>query len=279
MGADEVIVVDDASPERDGDWVEENFPMVEVLRNVRNLGFGRTVIKGVEAAGKMNKRTEKQRNRETKEYVILLNQDVNPDKNILKYLREDFEDESVFGVSFAEQQYGPTRGVFRDGLIVHESVDPIPKKLSRTFWVNGGSCAIRKKYWNELGGFNPIYDPGYWEDIDLSYRAHKRGWKVLWDPRAKVEHVRESTFGGKYYDQHYKRRVQERNHLLFNWLNLEDRGLRGKFYFSLLKRIAQHPGYLRIVWMACIQLLRSGRGVKRENDSPIKDFEILKILN
>lgn len=246
----EVIVVDDASPTDDGDWVENVFKAklskkkslaLKVLRNERNLGFVRTVIKGVNAS--------------KGDIIVLLNQDVKPSRRILTYLEEDFQDPEVFGVSLAEQRFGPTRGLFKNGMWVHEPIVPIPKQIVETFWVNGGSGAVRKLFWDELGGFGPVFDPGYWEDIDLSFRARKRGWKILWDSRAKVEHESESTFGGPHYDQVFKRRIQERNHLIFNWRSIEGLPQWSSHIFYLLRRIISHPGYLRIVFTACIHLL------------------------
>lgn len=234
IGADEVLVVD-ASPENDGDYVRKFFPKVKVIDFKENPGFGSNVNLGV-------KKSEG-------DVVLLLNQDVKPGKDVLKILEQDFQDSLLFGVSFAEQKYGPSKMVFKDGFLGHEPILPLPKKIYATMWISGGSSAVRKKFWEELGGFDKVYDPGYWEDVDLSYRAQKKGWKVLWDPRISVFHESESSFGGKHYDQVYKSRIQERNHLIFNWkfLKLEQWPLH---LFNLLKRIFLHPGYLRVVFLA-----------------------------
>ena len=240
VGADEVICVDDASPTEDYKFIQENFPQIKVLKNPTNLGFGRTVNKGVAAA--------------KGDIVILLNQDVKPQTDILKFLKTDFKNPQVFGVSLAEAQYGPTRGVFKDGYLMHEPIDPRPSQLTSTFWVSGGSGAFRRSMWDRLGGFDPIYEPGYWEDLDLSWQAHRQGWQVLWDPRAQVEHVHEQSFGGVHFDQAYKHQLQERNHLLFNWKNLTDPELRRAHLLRVIKRAISHPGYLKIVLMALQKL-------------------------
>ncbi|PJE58197.1 MAG: glycosyltransferase family 2 protein, partial [Candidatus Portnoybacteria bacterium CG10_big_fil_rev_8_21_14_0_10_36_7] len=44
-----------------------------------------------------------------------------------------------------------------------------------------------------LNGFDELYSPFYWEDIDLSYRAWKTGYTVLFDPQVLVEHHHETT--------------------------------------------------------------------------------------
>ena len=33
----------------------------------------------------------------------------------------------------------------------------------------------------------------YWENIDLCYRATKRGYQILWEPESNVVHKHEST--------------------------------------------------------------------------------------
>ncbi len=263
IGADEVVIVDDASPEDDYVFVKTNFPQVKVFKNNKNLGFGETINRGVRES--------------TGEILILLNQDVTPHPDILKYLKSDFQDPQVFGVSLAESQYGPTTGEFSNGFISHRQLKNRPDHLSSTFWVSGGSGAVRKSYWNQLGGFDPLYSPGYWEDVDLSYRAHKRGWQVLWDPRAQVEHVHEQAFGGQHFNQSYKRLIQERNHLLFNWKNLQDRGLLAKHFEHLVARMLQHPGYLRVIFMAIQRLPMLLKSRSNLSKVTIPDRQILQL--
>jgi GT2 family glycosyltransferase len=76
----------------------------------------------------------------------------------------------------------------------------------------------------KLGGMDHLYRPAYWEDIDLSYRAWKRGWEVLFEPESKVHHEPESTnidaFGKKRI-----RKIASKNQLLFVWKNIHDRKL------------------------------------------------------
>ena len=261
VGANEVIVGDDASPENDAEFVKQHFPRVKVYRNEKNLGFGSNVNRGFE---------------QTKgEIIILLNQDVSPSSDIIKYLKQDFKDPLVFGVSLAEQKFGPTKGIFKNGYVGHQPVEPVPKHITPSFWVSGGSGAFRKAYWDELGGFDPIYDPGYWEDIDISYRAQKKGWKILWDPKAKVLHEREQSFSGKHFNQMFKRRIQERNHLLFNWKNLQDQKLTKQHIWALLNRTFNNPGYLRILLMALLKLPMLLKSREKLNLSPISDRGLL----
>ena len=57
-----------------------------------------------------------------------------------------------------------------------------------------GACFIcRRELFFELGGFDEIYTPYAWEDLDLAYRAWKRGYKVIYEPMAVCYHKREAT--------------------------------------------------------------------------------------
>ncbi len=101
----------------------------------------------------------------------------------------------------------------------------------------------------ELGGMDEkLLSPLYWEDLDLSYRAQKRGYELLWEPKAMVTHEHESTV--KKLPIRYVQRIQERNQLLFIWKNLTSRILFRKHIIGLLKRAATHPGYLLIIFSA-----------------------------
>lgn len=234
LPAMEVIVMDDASPENDIEFLQQNFPQVKAYRNEKNFGFGTNVNRGVAKA--------------TGDIIILLNLDARPAPDLLSHLEQHFLDPKVFAVSFAEQEHGPSRMIFKDGYISHQPILPIPATTSSTFWVSGGSGAFRRSTWNELGGLDPIYDPFYWEDVDLCIRASQSGYQLLWEPQARVEHHHESTIG-KHIKPTFKTRIQERNHLLITWKHMTLAQWPVHVFF-LIKRMIQHPGYLRIMTMA-----------------------------
>ena len=45
----------------------------------------------------------------------------------------------------------------------------------------------------ELGGFDEIYHPGYYEDTDLCFKLHERGLKTIYEPRSRVVHVQHGS--------------------------------------------------------------------------------------
>jgi N-acetylglucosaminyl-diphospho-decaprenol L-rhamnosyltransferase len=55
-------------------------------------------------------------------------------------------------------------------------------------WVSGSCFMVRRDAWDELRGFDEAYFM-YAEDLDLCWRAHRAGWKVAFEPAARVVHV------------------------------------------------------------------------------------------
>lgn len=62
-----------------------------------------------------------------------------------------------------------------------------------TFW--GGCGAIRKKVFEEMGGFNQKrYTKPSIEDIELGYRIRKKGYRILLDKDMQVKHLKKWEF-------------------------------------------------------------------------------------
>jgi len=55
-------------------------------------------------------------------------------------------------------------------------------------WVSGSCFLVRREAWVALGGFDEAYFM-YAEDVDLCWRAKRAGWKVAFEPAARVMHA------------------------------------------------------------------------------------------
>jgi len=205
---DEIIVVDDCSTDDSVEWLKKEFKLQEdstqssefnifskvqkekslnivVIQNVQNLRFAANCNRGVEHA--------------KNELIFLLNTDVIPFPDVLTYLLPHFDDKNVFGVGCIEKEVINGKEVaggknilnFARGMFIHNRAPNM--ESGETAWVSGGSGIFDKEKWNILKGFDVAYAPAYWEDVDLSFRARERGWKVLFESRAKVNHNHEST--------------------------------------------------------------------------------------
>lgn len=218
----EIIVVDDASGEQIAEEVESKFKNVIVVKRDKNEGFAKTVNVGI------------QKTKGT--YIMLLNSDVVlSDASYLKALNH-FKNKHVFAVSFAQkenngQTVGKNRIYFKNGFIRHERVIDLSSGLNA--WAEGGAAMFDKEKLAVLSNFDQIYSPFYWEDIDLSYRAYKRTWSVLFDPAIIVEHHHESTIG-KYFSQNKIKTIAYRNHFMFMWINISDRALLAQHFNQVM---------------------------------------------
>lgn len=216
MGIEEVVVVDDGSTDGSAEYLKREFPKVKLIEKVTNSGFSTTVNLGIKATDA--------------DVIVLLNTDVIPRQDFLTPLLAQFKDPQVFAVGCLDESIEDTgmvkrgRGVgkFTRGFLQHAcgEVD-----RTDTLWVNGGSGAFRKIIWEELGGMDEIYNPFYWEDIDLSYRAQKAGYKVLFEPKSVVIHRHNEGAINSFYTGEQIKIIAYRNQFLFVWKNITDTNL------------------------------------------------------
>jgi len=206
------------------------------------------------------------------EIIVLLNLDVVPEKDALEKILLDFGDENIFAVSFNEPKWSWAKIVWKNGFIEHEP----GRKINKTHisaWASGGSAAFRKSIWEKLGGFDEIYKPFYWEDIDLGYRAWKRGYKILWEPKAIVHHEHEAVIG-KHFSKGYIDFVSERNRLIFIWKNIIDPRMILEHKIWILWRL-RNPGFIKPLLAAKLKLpWVLPRKIKEWREMKISDREI-----
>ncbi|MGB9911231.1 MAG: glycosyltransferase family 2 protein [Microgenomates group bacterium] len=262
--SDEIIIVDDGSTDNSLKIIENlKIKKLKIIKNEKNLGFVYSVNRGVkEARG---------------EIVILLNNDVIPEKDFLKPLEEDFADSKVFAVSLGEPQWSWVRGIWQKGFIEHQPGGKT-QKPHISFWASGGSGAFRKDIWEKLGGMDNLYHPFYWEDVDLSYRAWKRGYKVIWDPRSVVYHKHEGTISR--FSKKYVSLIAERNRLLFIWKNITSPKMIFEHKFWLGMKLLTKPGYWCPFLMAVKKsYLIFSRRIKELKEKKVSDEEIFNYFN
>lgn len=208
----EIIVVDDASPDDTVAYLKTHFPQVKIVVNRQNERFAVSCNNGVKAA--------------KGEVVVLLNSDVAPKPGFLPPLLKHFKDNQVFAVSCLEidkdnQLSGRNRCAFKRGFLIHSAA---PVVAGENCWATGGSSAFDREKYLTLGGMDPLYKPAYWEDIDLSYQAGQKGWKILFEPKSQVYHHHETT-NVSVFGQRQMEQMAMRNQFLFVWKNIRGRRL------------------------------------------------------
>ena len=237
----EIVIVDDGSVDESVEWLlgegfleagDERFggaPNLRLIRNKSNIGFGETCNRGFETA--------------SNPLVFLLNNDVEADVNSIAPLVENFDDRSVFAAhcrvfeldAAHECGTGKLGGFARGFIRVHKSYVARPTTGSAanepdtnraplySMFAGGGSAMFDRGKFLEIGGFSPLLSPFYWEDVEISYRAWKRGYTVLYEPRSVTRHRLSSTIGK--LDRREVRKIEQRNRLIYHWIHLHDRAL------------------------------------------------------
>ncbi len=260
--ADEIIVVDDASQDQSISILEK-FSNIKLIKHEKNKGYGQSINDGVEASNG--------------DIVVFLNTDVCPHTDFLEPLLPYFDRKEVFAVNCHEPGRSWARGAFINGYFHHEPGSQT-ENSHISLYASGGSAAFSKEKFIQLGLYDPLYHPFYWEDTDISYRAWKRGWEVWWEPQAVVEHQTSSTIN-KYFSKQFKDFIVQRNELIFNWKNITDEDLFSQHKDAVIKRILMHPGYIRPFW-AALQKKRSiqERRKKEKSECTLLDKEIFSLF-
>jgi O-antigen biosynthesis protein len=276
----EILVVDNASEDGSVAFVRERFPRVKVLEMPWNLGFGGACNAGARAAAN--------------DIVMLLNNDMRVEPDFLSPLLEGFADEKVFSVSCqifftnpekAREETGLTQGWWESGsLRVRHRIDEGVKDLYPCFYGGGGSMAIDRRKFLELGGFDRLLAPFYLEDTDLGYMAWKRGWKVMYEPRSVVYHEHRGTIGRRFSAREIEL-VLEKNFILWSWKNIHEwPRLASHFFYcysgalvSVVFGKSPERPTLAGLWRACRQLPRAARSRWNARDlAAVDDIEAFR---
>lgn len=226
-GAWEVIVVDDAGQDETAEVVQRCCPEAILLRNEKNSGFSLTCNAGFAQA--------------VHPVVLCLNNDVRVSDGFLAPLLRHFDDQSVFAVTpdiiveHEQRNQGIVMGLYGKGNLKGSFASAEKKSAVRENLYAIGACvAYDRDKLMQLGGYAAdLYTPYLFEDVDLSYRAWKRGWRSLYEPGGAVRHLSSATINRQ--GKRKKRTIYFCNRFVFHWANLTDAGfLLKNFFFTIL---------------------------------------------
>lgn len=212
----QIIVVDDASQDGSQDFVKNTFKNITLVKMPKNVGFANAIAEGVKKA--------------KHDLILLLNSDVAPSDNFLKQAVAHFNksnSEKLFAVALCDRSHEDNKIIsrgrggasFEKGFVGHF---PLPVQKGQTLWVSGGSGLFDKKKFLDLGGFDTIFAPFYWEDIDLSFRAWRAGFTCIFEPASKVDHFHRQGAILNQKSPFFIKTVSYKNQFIFVWKNISD---------------------------------------------------------
>jgi len=257
---DEVVVVDDSSKDETVSWLITKFSLKKIDRDINSISgytpdinkleyqlYGNNIqikkknIKLTLVSQLINLRFGASANvgvlLSSNPLVFLLNNDVKPTKDVVNQLRQHFDkNNKLFAVGCLEYENNvngekkkKNKLWFAKGIFQHSKAENFVS--GETAWASGGSAMFSKDKYLRLKGFDKLFYPAYWEDIDLSFRARKKGWQVLFDEKAVVFHRHETT-NKTVFGQDKINKMSWDNGQKFAWKNTS---LWQKFFYILYK--------------------------------------------
>ena len=221
-GVADIVVADNASVDGSEAAVRAADPNVDYHQTGGNLGYGTGANRG---AATLDAGIE---------YLLVLNPDTEVEPGTVKALREALDQDPKRGIA-APRIEEPDGTLYPSARTFPNLVDSIGHAFLGMFmpnnpftrryrmldwdhaepaevdWVSGSCFMIRRETWNDIGGFDESYFM-YAEDVDLCWRAHKAGWKVVYEPGALVVHIQ-----GASTDRHPYWMIAEHHKALFRF--------------------------------------------------------------
>ncbi|RFZ94452.1 glycosyltransferase family 2 protein [Mucilaginibacter conchicola] len=217
----DIIVGDNASTDESVAFLQGKYPQIRIIENNENYGFTggyNRVLAQVEA-----------------DYYILLNSDVEVQPGwiepVIALMESDDKIAAAAPKILAYNQkthfeHAGAAGGFIDkfgypfcrGRIFYEIEEDKGQydKTGEVFWATGAAMFVKKKYWDEAGGFDESFF-AHMEEIDLCWRLKNMGYKVMYCAESIVYHVGGGTLNS---ENPFKTYLNFRNNLLLLKNNL-----------------------------------------------------------
>jgi len=195
----DLIYVDNGSIDGSSEVIKSRFPGLRLVQIPKNIHYAGGMNAGIRHS--------------TGDIIFCLNNDTIIDKNCIDEIKIAMQDESIGCANTKILKFGTK---FLDMSICKlKYFNLIPYSVDYGFidwgqcdnltpdYANGCAMVLRREALNKVGLFDESYRL-YWEDVDLSFRIKKAGYRIGFIPKAVVWHeggktTKKSPWEAKWY--------------------------------------------------------------------------------
>jgi len=172
---DEILIIDDGCTDKTIEKASKY--NVKIFRNKENKGLAFSRNKGI----------LKTKN----EFVASIDADIILDKKWLESIMKDFTNDKIAGVcgNLEEHYEKRTPDFWR---FIHMKQNWGKKMIINPKFLFGSNCVLRKSAIKDIGLYNIKYRTNY-EDVDISNRLNAKGYKLIYEPNAKANHLKQDS--------------------------------------------------------------------------------------
>jgi N-acetylglucosaminyl-diphospho-decaprenol L-rhamnosyltransferase len=196
-GLDEIVVVDNRSTDDSLNELAANDPAVTIVESGGNLGYGSALNAGADRC--------------YAEFLVLCNPDIVFEHGSVCRMVDRLRAEPSAGLvgprlldlegreRLSTRSFPSLRRSWRQAYlgvllptgrraVQYTTGNRALETSGEVDWVTGACLVVRSRAFADVAGFDPDYFM-YVEEVDLCWRLHQRGWKVLFEPSARVTHI------------------------------------------------------------------------------------------
>ena len=256
----EVVIVDNGSND-ETNLLLEHIDGAQILRNSANEGFSRACMQAAERA--------------RGDYLCFINNDVLLQPGAISAAMANFQDTNVGAVGgkilLANGDLQEAGSVlWADGTAVGYGRGDNPNRPQYLFrrpvdFCSGVFLCTQRSLFLELGGFDSIYSPAYYEDADYCMTVWKNGLRVIYEPRTVIQHYESASSHGN----EAAKEQMARNHGKFvdKWKDVLPRHLPNSGSNLQRARVSVNSPGVRILYLDDrVPHRQLGAGYPRSND-------------
>lgn len=274
----EIVVVDDCSSDGSVEYLLKNFPYVKVIAKKENGGFSATSNLGIASV--------------TYDKVLLLNSDVKLTPTYFQHQLKYFDMPDTFGVMGRivgwdddKIQDGAKLPSFHgakfktSGNYLLENEADMQDGLY-SLYLSGANAFMDKEKFLRIKGFNELFSPFSSEDVELSLRAWRLGFKCYYDYNSVCHHKVATSIRTK-WKKKFVMEIYDRNKMYLNALHL-DGFQKAQYYLQLVPETLGRVASFRWHYVTSLQdFVKNKAAVQKsraEFDQLAKEFKTRKSL-